>query len=103
MADEGPVEILRNVPLFSDLKPKELKRIAKAMTDKRVTVGMTRDQVKMILGNSEHHGRETTKDGIETEWQQYGRPPGKITFVTFAGSKVIAVKDQYAGLGGEVQ
>jgi hypothetical protein len=29
-------------------------------------------------------------------------PPGKITFVTFAGSKVIQVKDTYAGLGGSV-
>lgn len=74
----------------------------KAMTDRKVAVGMTRDQVKMILGISENHGRETTKDGIETEWQQFGRPPGKVTFVTFANAKVIAVKDQYAGLGGEV-
>jgi hypothetical protein len=74
----------------------------KAISEKRVTIGMTHDQVKMIMGQSEHHGRET-KDGLETEWMQFGRPPGKITFVTFAGSKVIAVKDEYAGLGGDVQ
>jgi hypothetical protein len=75
----------------------------KAIADKRVTVGMNHDQVKMILGQSEHHGRETTKDGVDTEWLQFGKPPGKITFVTFAGSKVIAVRDDYAGLGGDVQ
>jgi CRP-like cAMP-binding protein len=41
MADEAPIELLRTVPLFSDLKPKDLKRIAKAMTDKRVEAGDT--------------------------------------------------------------
>lgn len=80
------------------LSPEMLKAIA----DKRVTAGMTHDQVKLILGQSDHHGRETTKDGVETEWMQFGQPPGKVTFVTFAGSKVIAVKDEYAGLGGDV-
>jgi len=85
--------------LYSETMSPELK---KAIADKRVNVGMTHEQVKLILGAPENHGRETTKDGVETEWLQFGRPPGKITFVTFAGSKVIAVKDQYAGLGGEV-
>ena len=86
--------------LYSDTLSPEMK---KAIADKRVAVGMTREEVKLILGLSDHHGRETTKDGVETEWMQFGSPPGKITFVTFAGSKVIAVKDQYAGLGGDVQ
>jgi hypothetical protein len=85
--------------LFAETISPEMQ---KAIAQKRVTVGMTHDQVKMILGQSEHHGRETTQDGTETEWLQFGRPPGKITFVTFAGSKVIAVKDEYAGLGGDV-
>jgi hypothetical protein len=86
--------------LYTETMSPEMK---KAITEKRVTVGMTRDQVKMILGQSDHHGRETTKDGIDTEWAQFGKPPGKITFVTLAGNKVIAVKDEYAGLGGDVQ
>jgi hypothetical protein len=74
----------------------------KAIADKRVTVGMTRDDVKMILGQPDHpKQRETTKDGLETEDWIYGKPPGKITFVKFAGSKVIEVKDEYAGLGGD--
>lgn len=86
--------------LFSETMSPEMQ---KAIKDKRVTVGMTREQVKMILGQSEHHGRETTQDGLDTEWMQFGKPPGKITFVTLAGNKVIAVKDEYAGLGGDVQ
>jgi hypothetical protein len=74
----------------------------KAIADKRVTVGMTRDDVKMILGNPDYpKQRETTKDGLETEDWIYGKPPGKMTFVKFAGSKVIQVKDEYAGLGSE--
>jgi len=32
----------------------------------------------------------------------YGTAPGKITFVTFNGDKVIKVKEQYAGLGTDV-
>jgi hypothetical protein len=86
--------------LFSETMSPEMQ---KAMKDKRVTVGMTREQVKMILGQSEHHGRETTQDGLDTDWMQFGKPPGKITFVTLSGNKVIAVKDEYAGLGGDVQ
>jgi hypothetical protein len=31
----------------------------------------------------------------------YGTPPGKITFVTFNGNKVIKVKEAFAGLGTE--
>lgn len=74
----------------------------KAIAEKRVTVGMTRDQVKMILGQRDSNYRETTKDGVETEDWIYGKGTGKYVFVTFAGSKVIAVKETYAGLGGDV-
>src|SRR6185312_15692233 len=38
--------------LFSETMTPEMQ---KAMKDKRVTVGMTREQVRMILGQSEHH------------------------------------------------
>ena len=76
--------------------------VQKAIADKRVLIGMDHQQVKLALGQSDNHGRETTKDGVETEWWQYGTPPGKITFVTFAGSKVTAVKESYAGLGSDV-
>ncbi|HUK45061.1 MAG TPA: cyclic nucleotide-binding domain-containing protein [Gaiellaceae bacterium] len=36
---EAPIELLRGVPLFADLKPKELKHIAEAMTERRVEPG----------------------------------------------------------------
>jgi hypothetical protein len=80
--------------LYSETLSPEMK---KAIADKHITVGMTRDQVKMALGQRDTNYRQTTKDGVETEDWIYGKPPGKITFVTFAGSKVIAVKETYAG------
>ena len=85
--------------LYSETVSPEMQ---KAIKDKIVTVGMTRDEVKTILGQPDYpKQREMTQDGIETEDWIYGKPPGKVTFVTFAGSKVIKVKDEYAGLGGD--
>jgi hypothetical protein len=69
-----------------------------AIQDKRALEGMTRDQVVMALGRPGHKSRETT-DGVELEDWVYGLPPGKITFVTFQGDKVVKVKEEYAGLG----
>ena len=57
--------------------------------------------VLLALGRPKYKPRET-KDGLETEDWVYGTPPGKITFVTFNGDKVIKVKDEYAGLGTDV-
>jgi hypothetical protein len=37
---------------------------------------------------------------METEDWVYGLPPGKISFITFNGNKVVKVKDSFAGLGG---
>ena len=70
----------------------------KAVTEKRAMVGMDREQVTIAIGHPDHKYRET-KDGLDMEDWIYGAPPGKITFVTFEGSKVVKVKDQYAGLG----
>jgi hypothetical protein len=64
-------------------------------------VGMNREQVMMAVGRPQHKSREV-KDGLETEDWVFGTPPGKITFVTFNGDKVIKVKDSYAGLGTQV-
>jgi hypothetical protein len=72
--------------------------VQKAIKEKRVVAGMNHEQVLMSMGRPEHHSRET-KDGIELEDWVYGIPPGKITFVTFTGDKVIKVKEEYAGLG----
>jgi hypothetical protein len=84
--------------LYSETLPPETQQ---AIKEKRAMVGMDRDQVILALGRPEHKSRET-KDGIDMEDWVYGVPPGKITFVTFSGDKVIKVKDAYAGLGTEV-
>jgi hypothetical protein len=73
--------------------------IKQAILDKKAVEGMDRDQVLLALGHPLRKIREV-KDGVETEDWVYGEPPGKITFVTFTGSKVTKVKDAYAGLGG---
>jgi hypothetical protein len=69
-----------------------------AIKDKRAIEGMDREEVLMALGHPEHKYRES-KNGVDTEDWIYGTAPGKITFVTFAGSKVVKVKEEYAGLG----
>jgi len=84
--------------LYSETLPPET---VKAIKEKRATVGMDHEQVRMALGQPQHKSRET-KDGLEIEDWVYGTPPGKITFVTFSGDKVITVKDSYAGLGSQV-
>jgi hypothetical protein len=85
--------------LYSESLPPETQQ---AIKEKRVLVGMDREQVVMTLGRPEHKSRET-KDGLEVEDWVYGVPPGKITFITFNGDKVIKVKDSYAGLGTQVE
>jgi len=84
--------------LYSESMPPETLQ---AIKEKRVMVGMDREQVIMTLGRADHKSRET-KDGLDLEDWVYGVPPGKITFVTFNGDKVIKVKDSYAGLGSQV-
>ena len=84
--------------LYSESLPPETQ---KAIKEKRAMVGMDREQVVLALGRPQHKSRET-KDGLEIEDWVYGQAPGKITFVTFNGDKVIKVKEAYAGLGIEV-
>jgi len=84
--------------VYSESLPPETQ---KAIKEKRVLVGMDKDQVIMAVGRAQHRSRET-KDGMDLEDWVYGTPPGKITFVTFNGDKVIKVKDSYAGLGSQV-
>ncbi len=74
--------------------------VQKAIKDKKAIEGMDREQVLLALGRPTRKSRET-KDDLELEDWIYGQAPGKITFVTFNGSKVIKVKETYAGLGAE--
>lgn len=79
------------------LKPE----VKKAVGDKKVIVGMTREEVILAVGKPLRKDRETT-DGVENEDWIYGTPPGRVTFVTFQGPKVVKVKETYAGLGGTI-
>ena len=71
-----------------------------AVKEKRAMEGMGRDTVLLALGKPVRKVREVV-DGEELEDWIYGLPPGKITFVTFQGKKVIRVKETYIGLGTE--
>jgi phenolic acid decarboxylase len=81
---------------YVDNLPPEIK---KAIQEKKAVVGMDRDQVLLAVGPPRRKTRDN-KDGVESEDWIYGEPPGKITFVTFQGSKVAKVRDLFAGLGG---
>jgi hypothetical protein len=83
---------------YADTLPPEIK---KAVQDKKAIVGMNRDEVLLAMGRPVRKSRET-KDGQEQEDWIYGEPPGRVTFVTIAGDKVIRVKETYAGLGGSI-
>jgi hypothetical protein len=83
--------------IYSETLPPEVQ---KAISEKRALVGMDREQVLLALGHPDHKYRES-KDGVDSEDWIFGTPPGKVTFVTFAGSKVSRVKDEYAGLGAQ--
>lgn len=83
---------------YIDTVPPEVK---KAIEAKKAMEGMDRDQVLLALGRPTHKTREV-KDNVEYEDWIYGTPPGRVTFVTFSGPKVVKVKETYAGLGGTI-
>ncbi len=85
----------------SELYSRQLTpEMQKAIAEKRAEKGMDRDQVILALGRPERKVREV-KEGTELEDWIFGRPPGRMVFVTFEGSKVVKVKETYAGLGAE--
>ncbi len=83
---------------YTDSFPPEVKA---AITEKKVLVGMTREQVLLAVGQPAHKSRENI-DGDELEDWVYGNPPGKVMFVTLKGQKVTKVSDGYANPGGSV-
>ena len=83
---------------YVDTLPEPIKEAVKA---KKAIEGMDRDQVLLAVGRPLRKSRET-KDGTDYEDWIYGEPPGRVTFVTFTGDKVVKVKETYAGLGGTI-
>jgi hypothetical protein len=81
---------------YSETLPPAIKT---AIKNKKAVEGMDRDQVLLSMGKPRTKDRQT-RDGVDLEDWIYGAPPGTITFVTFANSKVVKVKEEYAGLGG---
>lgn len=83
---------------YAETLPPEIKQ---AIAEKKPIAGMDRDQVLLALGRPLHKSRES-KDGVDFEDWIYGQPPGRVTFVTFSGPKVVKIKETYAGLGGSI-
>ncbi len=83
---------------YVDKLPPEVKA---AIADKKPIVGMTRDQLLLAMGSPVRKSRENV-NGDDLEYWVYGNPPGKVTFVTLKGQKVVKVMDAYANPGGSV-
>jgi hypothetical protein len=83
---------------YADTLPPETKQ---AIAEKKAIEGMDRDQVLLAMGRPLRKSREN-KDGVDYEDWIYGQPPGRVTFVTFSGPKVVKIKETYAGLGGSI-
>jgi hypothetical protein len=83
---------------YIDTLPPETQQ---AIKEKKAIEGMDQEAVIMALGRPLRKTRET-KDDVEQETWQFGEPPGRVTFVTFAGTRVIRVRDTYAQMGGSV-
>jgi hypothetical protein len=81
---------------YAETLPEPVKQ---AIAARKAIEGMDRDEVLLAMGRPVRKSRET-KDGVDFEDWIYGQAPGKITFVTFQGAKVVKVKESYAGLGG---
>jgi len=85
--------------LYLDKLPQEFRD---AIEQKRVIDDMDRDMVLLAKGRPVKRVRDF-KNGVETEDWIYGQPPGNMVFITFEDGKVIAIKETYANVGGEVR
>lgn len=84
---------------YTENLPPEIRA---AIQDKKVIVGMTRDQVLLAAGQPVRKSRENV-DGDDIEDWIYGAPPGKVTFVTLKAQKVVKVFEDYAQPGGRIE
>jgi len=86
------------VETYTESLPQPIQDAIKA---EKAIVGMDQEQVILALGPNARKVR-TTVDDIDYEEWIYGKPPGVITFVKFQGSKVVSVKEDFAGIGGSI-
>lgn len=86
------------IETYLDSLPEPIRDAIKA---EKAMVGMDREQVLLAVGPPVRKVRET-KDDVDYEDWQYGKPPGVMRFVVFAGAKVVEIKEYYAGLGGSI-
>jgi len=86
------------VETYTESLPQPIQEAIKAQ---KAIVGMDQEQVILAMGPNARKVR-TTKDDIDYEEWIYGKPPGVITFVKFQGSKVVDVKEDFAGIGGSI-
>jgi hypothetical protein len=81
---------------YMDSLPEPIREAIKAQ---KPVVGMDREQVLLAVGPPRSKSRETKEDVDYEDWI-YGKPPGIIRFVKFAGAKVLSVDEFYAGING---
>lgn len=73
--------------------------IREAIKSNKIIPGMDREQVLLAAGTPVRKVRETKEDVDYEDWI-YGKPPGIMRFVKFAGAKVESVQEYYAGING---
>ena len=74
---------------FAESLPPEFQQ---AIKNRTAAVGMDHEMVLAAMGHPDRKVRERDADGNETEDWIYGNPPGRTIFVTFAGEKVVRVR-----------
>ena len=101
LEEEGFLEVLdfdkhTAIENYIDSLPEPIREAIKAQ---KVVEGMDREQVFMAKGTPVRKSRQT-KDDVDYEDYIYGKAPGVMTFVTFAGAKVSRIQEFYVGING---
>ena len=73
--------------------------IREAIKSQKVIEGMDREQVMLAIGSPLRKVRETIED-VDYEDYIYGKAPGIMRFVRFAGAKVSRIQEFYVGVNG---
>jgi hypothetical protein len=103
LPDIGPDDVKHALGAFLDFSKERSAAVnwvdslppeyRQAINEKKAVVGMDHDMVLAALGRPDHKVRERDPKGSETEDWIYGNPPARTVFVTFAGDKVVRVRE----------